>query len=482
MAFTNTPKVSTYTTKRVNFVNNPQQRGGNTAYDARMVNMLIEEIPGLTNSNPKYFTRSRAGLATVYNTTTGTGRGIYTWNVSGVSYAMSVVGSSVYSNGNFLQTLTTSTGQCGFTEFVNASGVVSLVMLDGTKGYVFASPTAAGTAIADADFPTPHIPNPIFLDGYLFVAKKNTEDIYNSDLNDPSLWTAGSFISAELYPDTIQALSKNNNFLYAIGTNSIEYFYDAGIATGSPLAREAAAVQQFGTSAPGTIVQTEKEVVLVGETGNGGHTVWTIDGFKEKEISVPAIRSALVAEGSAIYNATAFCIRVSSQKLYIICLTTRTLVYSFDTKMWSEWDSSAGAFLCGYAHDGPNGVPYLQAKTGGKVYAMSENYFSDDGTNFTCSIVTPRLDFETVNRKTSSRLVLVGDVPDDTLVDSTVNVSWSDDDYKTWSTPRAIQFNSDLPQLKQLGMFRRRAFKLTYALPHLLRLEGIEIDINKGGA
>jgi len=482
MAFTNTPSVSTYTTKRVNFVNNPQQRGGNLAYDASMINMLIEEIPGLTNSNPKYYTRSRAGLSATYTTTSGTGRGIYTWSVSGVSYAISVVDSSVYSNNTFLQTLTTSTGQCGFTEYVNSSGVVSLVLVDGTKGYIFSSPTAAGTLITDADFPTPHLPNPIFLDGYLFLAKANSEDIYNSDLDHPELWTAGSFISAELYPDTIQALSKNNNFLYAIGTNSIEYFYDIGNATGSPLGREAAAVQQFGTSAPRTIVQTEKEVVLVGETGNGGHTVWTIDGFKEKEISVPAIRSALLAEGSAIYNATAFCIRVSQQKLYVICLTARTLVYSFDTKMWTEWDSAGGAFLCGYAHDGPNGAPYLQAKTGGIVYTMSENYFSDAGTSFTCSIVTPRLDFETINRKTASRLALIGDVPDETLIDSSINISWSDDDYKTWSTPRVLTFNADLPQLKQLGGFRRRAFKFTYSLPHLLRIEGMELDINKGNA
>jgi hypothetical protein len=482
MAFTNTPKVSTYTTKRVNFVNNPQQRSSDATKDARMVNMLAEDISGVTNSNPKWFTKSRPGLSSTYSTTTGEGRGVYTWTVSGVSYAMTVVGSSVYSNNTFLQTITTSTGVCGFTEFINASGVVSLVMVDGTKGYVFASPTAAVTLIADVDFPSPHIPNPVFMDGYLFVAKANSQDIYNSNLNDPSLWTAGDFISAEMYPDTIQALSKNNNFIYAIGSGTVEYFYDAANATASPLAREASAVQQFGTPAPKTVVQTEKEVVLVGATANGGYTVWTIDGFKEKEISIPYIRSVLEAEGSALANATAFCVRAASQKLYLVCLTNKTLVYSFDTKLWTEWDSGSGNFICGLGCNGPTGTPYLLHKTAGTVYKLTETVFTDGGTAFTCSIVTPKLDFETINRKTCSRFVLVGDVPDDTLVDSTVYLSWSDDDYKTWSTPRAITFDADLPQLKQLGMFRRRAFKITYNLPHLLRLEGVEIDINKGGA
>lgn len=31
-------------------------------------------------------------------------------------------------------------------------------------------------------FPTPHVPTPVFLDGYIFLSKANTADIYNSDL------------------------------------------------------------------------------------------------------------------------------------------------------------------------------------------------------------------------------------------------------------------------------------------------------------
>jgi len=107
-------------------------------------------------------------------------------------------------------------------------------------------PTTAGTEITSADFPTPHCPFPVFMDGYLFVAKSGTQDIYNSNLDDPALWTAGDYISAEMYPDKIVALSKNNNYIYALGSNSIEYFYDAAVATGSPLGRHDSAVQQFG--------------------------------------------------------------------------------------------------------------------------------------------------------------------------------------------------------------------------------------------
>ena len=34
--------------------------------------------------------------------------------------------------------------------------------------------------------------------------------------------------------------------------------------------------------------------------------------------------------------------------------------------------------------------------------------------------------------------------------------------------------------IRRLGMFRRRALKFTYVEPYALRLEGMEITINKG--
>lgn len=543
MAYKKAPEVSTYDTKRVSFIANPQQRSGTLPNkDFRLVNMMTEIVSSPLTQEKKYFVKSRPGLSQVYTTATGTGRGIYYWVYNNVGYTFATVGNTVYVNGVSNVTLSTSTGNCGFTEYLDLTGTRKLVMLDGTNGYVWTNPanapepiippswaattvyatgtrrkptvsnnffyeattggTSAGTeptwplvvgnTVVDGtvtwtcragSFPSPHIPTPIFLDAYLFVAKANSHDIYNSNLNDPLRWTAGDYISAEMYPDTIQALSKNNNYLYAIGTNSVEYMYDAANATGTPLARHDAAVQQFGTIAQGTVVQTEKEVIFVGETANGGHTVWTIDGFKEKEIGIPSVKQYLFEEGASLASATAYSIRVASQKLYVIRLTSKTLVYSFDTQMWSEWDSGTtggSAFVCKYGHDGPNGTPYLLDNSNGKVYSMNEDIFTDAGTAFQCQIITSKLDFDNMNRKFMSRLALVGDIPDTTGTDNSITIDWTDDDYNTWATARTLSFNNDFPVLKQLGNFRRRAFRFKYALPHLLRLEGFEVDINKG--
>jgi hypothetical protein len=484
MAYTKAPSTSTYSSERANFVYNPLHRSGSILNkDARLVNCFIDVFETPDNRNTKLFVKSRPGLSAAYATVAGTARGLYYWVVSGVGYAISVVGNKVYSNTTELQTITTSTGDVNFTEFVNSAGIVTLVMVDGTKGYVFSSPTVAGTEITSVDFPTPHIPFPVFLDGYLFLAKASSQDIYNSNLDDPSLWTAGDYVSAELFPDKIVALSKNNNYIYAVGETSVEYLYDAANAVGSPLQRHDSAVQQFGCAAPNTVVSTDKEVIFVGETGNGGHTVWTIDGFKGAEVGTPAIRSIFRNEGSALASARAHCIRVSGQKLYVITLSSMTLVYSFDTKMWVEWYSgtdSSIAFVGSHGSDGPDGKALLLDATTGTVYYISEDYHTDNGTAFQRIIVTPKFDWGTMNRKTMSRFALVGDIPTTSGAGNVFQIQWSDDDYATWSTARDLSFDYDAPYITQLGMFRRRAFKITYSQPYLMRLEEFEVDINKG--
>jgi len=141
---------------------------------------------------------------------------------------------------------------------------------------------------------------------------------------------------------------------------------------------------------------------------------------------------------------------VSGQKLYIVTLTTVTLVYSFDSKMWSEWTSGADgslAFIGSHAADGPNGMAYILGRTTGIVYTISEDHFTDGGTAFLCQIITPKYDFDMFNRKFMSRFNLIGDVPTTSGTGNIVQVAWSDDDYVTWSANRDLSFDYDFPSI-----------------------------------
>ena len=123
MAYSKTPVVQTYETKRVNFIANPQQRSTSKNKDFRLTNMMTEVIQSPIGDQKKYYVKSRPGLTKIYDTQAAVGRGLYYWVVSGTSYAMAAVGNKIYSNGTAVLTLSTSTGQVGFTEFVNSSGV-----------------------------------------------------------------------------------------------------------------------------------------------------------------------------------------------------------------------------------------------------------------------------------------------------------------------------------------------------------------------
>lgn len=483
MAFTKTPEQSTHITHRFPLVTSPDSRDGTGTKDAKLMNMFPEAIktPLTGTLSPKKFNvKERPGLVPyLTQATTGEGRGIAFFNGG----TWTVVGGNLLHNGTVVQALSTSTGQIGFTDY---SGVYkALVLLDGISGWVVKTDNTI-TQITSLDFPTPHVPFPIACDGYLVVAKADTDDIYNSDFEDPLGWTPGNFITAEMYPDTIQALSYNNNYILAIGTNSVEFFYDAGIATGSPFQRNETGVQQFGCLAPRTVVNTEKETIFLGNTLNGGYTGWLLDGFKPTEFTIEPIKQTLDREGSDLRFAKACVFRTMGHKFYMLNLTTRTLVFDFEENLWHEWTYSNlfTSFCCDFITGLDDGRVYLIHRTNGTILYLDPTVATDtitmggSATPIPVEIVTERLDFDTINRKTCSRLSLTGDTPSNGSVN--ISVQWSDDDYVTYSTARTLVLNRIRPMITQLGQFRQRSFRFTYSDVYPLRLMEFEIDINMG--
>lgn len=474
------PNYTTYTTHRIPFVGNAEQRtGASITKDQLFTNFFPEAKKSL--SGTKYFLEQRAGLVYNQSTTAGVGRGIYYWNSS----VFCVVAGVLYRNGASLQALSTTTGSVGFQEFANGVNQKFLIVLDGTSGWVINTANVV-TKITDVDFPSPHVVQAGYMDGYLFVAKSGTADIYNCDLEDPLVWTTGNFISAETFPDFIVALCRQNNYVVALGQQTIEYFYDTGVFPGTPLARNAAALHQIGTPAPDTLVQMEEQIAFVGQTATGGRTVWAMTGFTPNEIGNEVIRQSLDAEGTNISNAKAYCIRSKGHKFYVLNLTSVTWVYDFDTQIWHQWADYTGTtkFGCDYASDYTTGAPILLDRTTGYVYILTEGV-SKDATgvattaNITSTAISDKMDFDNMNHKFMHRLAVVCDVPAGSNVTS-CTISYTDDDYQTYSTARTIPISTTMSSITQLGMFRRRAFKLVYSDAYPMRLEGLELDINTG--
>lgn len=522
MAYTGAPETQTYSTQMVELACGIDQKisGSFTGFskDQGMINVMPfkhtvdnkEEIWGET----RYVVES--GI--IAPGATGVVRGMHVWEkTAGTIYYFIVVGTAVYSStlgiaNSFTQVntlLTAGTGPVRFTEYIDDVNTKKLILVDGVEGYVYTT-NAAGTKITDVDFPTPHVPWPVFMDGYLFLAKAGTGDIYNSNLNDPAAWTAGSFLSSELYPDDIQALLKVNNYILAVGTQGCEYFYDAANATASPLARYEGGSLPFGTQFPNSIAVNKNTVILIANSNDGESSLKIIEEFKTRDIVSSFVINTL---GQAINAATAtyqsilgFFLRQKGELFYGLTynhtLNTAydderadlypTLVYSFTTGGWTEFrmttdkrwpfvftHSNTTGKLRTYTAGTFAGVPFFGTYSGtGQYDTTSQQYQVYE------EIRTAVYSFGTLNRKMCFRVGLVYGRTGDSGT-SPPDISYTDDDWRTTSTARAFAGkNSDgdggFPFLTQLGSFRQRGFKLSCTGQGPTVWKRLEVDINKG--
>jgi hypothetical protein len=325
-------------------------------------------------------------------------------------------------------------------------------------------------------FPSPHIPRPEFIDGYMLLAASNSMDIYNSDVDNIYGWGGGNFISAEMWPDGLVALARQNNQLVAFGANSTEFFYDAASATGSPFARNEGTVLQIGCVSPFALYENERFLIFIGQSESGGRAVWMVEGFTPKKISTEAIERILDAAGSAIGTARGFGFRSKGHLFFLVNLASTTLVYDVEEKVWHEWSTNVATahtpFTCSYQADLGSGKCALLHNSDGYVYTLEPLVYTDNGTAILADMYTMKYDGATMNRKFMHNLNVVGDLG------STYTIRWSDDDYATWNS--FFTLSTTRPFITRCGSFRRRAFHIRHTANEDFRTEAIEFEVDVG--
>lgn len=374
------------------------------------------------------------------------------------------------------------------TATIASGAVTSITVTNKGSGYTSVptiSFTGGGGSGAKAtaylnDFPTPHVPIPTWIDGYMLLAKGS--DLYNCTLDEPDNWDSGQYLSAEMFPDPVVALARQNNQVVVFGETSVEFFYDAANVSGSPLNRNESTTLQMGCAMPYAVFQTERTFMFVGQSESGGRAVWQVDGFQPKKISDEYIERILDGETQAL-DCRGFGVRTMGHLFYVINLTGlgRTLVYDMDEKLWHEWSSNDSGnhtvFGCDFLCDSHIGAAYVLHNLNGCVYKIDPSKYTDDGTSILVDVTTNKYDMDTYKRKFMHNIRPIGDRY---TVGNILNVRWSDDDYQTWSNTKAIELSDDFPNWSRLGSFRRRAFNFKHALDFPLRLESLEVSFYEG--
>ena len=460
---------------RIPLVGGLESRSSSASKDQFIYNLMPEVQKDKNTDSTRSYLIKRPGLTlnTTVAASPGIDRGIYYWN----SKLWSIYGSAVYQDTTLTgTTLNTTTGRVGFVECSGANKY--LFFCDGTDGY-YINTSNTITKITDAQFPTPHVKTPVYLDGYVFVAKSGTGEIYNSALEDPSKWD-NELIDTEMYPDDVSALARQGGQVLAFGRMSTEFFYDQANVSTSPLGRTEGQSFQFGTCAPYGIISMDQYLIAPIQSESGGRSIVIFKGFECKPISTEYVDRILDAEGTSIVNAKGIMLKTNGHFLYILSLTSRTLVYDLEHQYWSEWSTNSSGshakFSCRHCADKQTGQIVLQ-HSDGKTYFLDPTVYTDNGTSILCEGTTDKFDQNTMSRKFGHGVYWVADDPGSA---TTLSFRWSDDDYQTWSSWKTVDLHSR-PYFPRMGAFRRRAFNYTCSTNVPLRLECIElVDLTTG--
>lgn len=134
-------------------------------------------------------------------------------------------------------------------------------------------------------------------------------------------------------------------------------------------------------------------------------------------------------------------------------------------------------YFRGVAGSVSNGVNLIQDENTGDLYQVSMSNYDDTTGYINFLTRTTNFDAGSMSTKYPAVLEMIGDKePNSHLL-----VRYSNDDYVTYSKYRKLDLSKKRSRLNRLGSFKRRTFDLRHTDATPLRLEQIEMEIDKEG-
>jgi len=418
----------------------------------------------------------RPGWSTLNTPAAGyAGEELMVWTGSGsgqdVIAAFGETNSTIYKNAVSIGAIT---GECtGLSEtFIGTTPTILASGSDST-GWYYDAGVGVMTKITDVDFPgnagKTIAGTFVNMHGYAFIMCTDST-IWASDLNSVTAWTATSFDTASDYPDRGIGLVRNKNLIIAFGTESMQFFQNAGL-TPFPLAKVSSMTAKVGAISYEAITQISDVVFWAGSTPQGGISIFQFDGGI-KRISTPEIELHLAVVNFSSISLTS--IRMQGRSFVLVRAYSQTYVYCIESDTWHEWSSTTPLWhKCAGTSVGASQLNYAisHTSTSGKVYIMDMNsyVFTDDGYSYTASIQGPSDDMGTRRKKFFSELEIDADKETST---STLTISYSDDDYQNTYTWGSVDLSDNRPRATRLGSATRRAWIFTHSSNTPMRLYG----------
>ena len=366
----------------------------------------------------------------------------------------------------------------------------SLVMaVAGQYGYFINPATQVVTAITDPDFYGGDRVD--FVDGYFVwnrpgTGQFQTTNLYGSDID------GLDFATAEGLPDNLVTTIVDHRELWLLGETSIEVY----INTGDPdfaFSRIQGAFLEIGCAAKFSVAKADNSIMWLASDDRGYGTIQRASGYSSQRVSNHAVENA-INNYVTIDDAIAWTYSSRGHTFYVISFPTARASWCMDaaTGRWHErlYRESDGTMTQhrGQCQMNLANTILVGDYQNGKVYALDDETYSDDGAAIIRLRASPHLSAD-LRQQFFSMLEVdfqrgVGLVTGQGS-DPVALLRWSDDGGFTWSNQLTATMGrmgeyKARARWRRLGRARDRVWEVSVSDPVKVVMIGAHLNARVG--
>lgn len=285
-----------------------------------------------------------------------------------------------------------------------------------------------------------------YSDGFGLINEPPTQRIWQSAVDDLSVWPALNFATASGESDEVQTLQTIHREVFVIKQKSTEVWNNAG-TTGFAFQALGAVMIEQGTSSWPSVVKLGESLVWLAQSSQGGGTVVQIDGFQARRVSTHAIET-LITGVTNLADAFGYGYVQDGHQLYVLTFPSDALTLVYDktdsaalgVPVWYQW---LGFISGAFTRHTSNAFSYFQEKLvvgdyqNGNLYQINLSALTDNGQTIKRvrswrALVKPTMQpirFSSLAFWMQTGLGVV-------TIDPQIVLDWSDDGGHSWSAER----------------------------------------------
>lgn len=287
-------------------------------------------------------------------------------------------------SGNTVYTLDMNAAVATLGTLSTTSGPVSILtnatqvfVCDGLNGWVYSGGLWQKTVLV-----TPAVG--CQQDGFGLVNQVGTNQVWQSNLNDFTVWDGLNFTSIDSEPSPVIGMVDLFRQVWFMKQASCEIWNNAGL-NGFAFQRMQGAFLEQGCIAPASVCNAGDRILWLGQDARGQGVVYTTHGYQGARASNHAVEAAMLGY-SMLSDAVAYVYQQMGHTFYVLNFPTgnATWVYDVHLGLWhqrGEFANGEYARHDGNCHASWQGMELVGSASQGVIYQYDMAYGTDDVAN-----------------------------------------------------------------------------------------------------